>query len=287
MSDTPKSNDATKSTVPSAGKDNPGQSPEEVLALSEIARSKRPAEAIEIDTSDVGSSSDEVTLANVHLGSEQATDFLKENLPERDGATQVDGDADTTPNSPSSHATEYVPASDAGMGEGSSEHTAFEGSGIGANYALSNPGLNGTRQDDSVRHNTGATTGPGAGNAGNVNQGRTNQGPDTSSHDRSPSSLDWNHAPLDITLDNLSVDENAAGATVGSLTTTDVDAGDTATYAVSDDRFEVVGGDLKLKDGVSLNHEEADSVSVTVTATDSGGLETEQTFEIAVGDVNE
>jgi len=88
-------------------------------------------------------------------------------------------------------------------------------------------------------------------------------------------------------LDNLSVDENAEGATIGSLTTTDVDAGDTATYTVSDDRFEVVDGDLKLKDGVSLNHEEADSVSVTVTATDSGGLTTSETFEISVGDVNE
>ena len=71
----------------------------------------------------------------------------------------------------------------------------------------------------------------------------------------------------------------------GSLSTTDVDAGDTATYAVSDGRFEVVDGDLKLKDGVSLNHEEADSVSVTVTATDSGGLATSETFEISVGDV--
>jgi len=98
---------------------------------------------------------------------------------------------------------------------------------------------------------------------------------------------DVNEAPTDIALDNLSVDENAEGATVGSLTTTDVDAGDTATYAVSDDRFEVVDGDLKLKDGVSLNHEEADSVSVTVTATDSGGLTTSETFEISVGDVNE
>ena len=71
-----------------------------------------------------------------------------------------------------------------------------------------------------------------------------------------------NEAPTDIALDNLSVDENADGATVGTLSTTDVDAGDTATYAVSDDRFEVVDGDLKLKDGVSLNHEEADSVSL-------------------------
>ena len=98
---------------------------------------------------------------------------------------------------------------------------------------------------------------------------------------------DVNEAPTDIALDNLSVDENAEGATIGTLTTTDVDAGDTATYAVSDDRFEVVDGDLKLKDGVSLNHEEADSVSVTVTATDSGGLATSETFEISVGDVNE
>ncbi len=98
---------------------------------------------------------------------------------------------------------------------------------------------------------------------------------------------DTNDAPTDITLDNSSVDENAAGATVGTLSTTDVDAGDSHTYAVDDARFEVVGGELKLKDGVSLNHEAESSVAVEVTTTDASGATYSETFTIAVGDVNE
>ncbi|MEQ9142836.1 MAG: hypothetical protein RLO08_00620, partial [Parvibaculaceae bacterium] len=98
---------------------------------------------------------------------------------------------------------------------------------------------------------------------------------------------DVNEGPSDITLDNLSVAENAAGAVVGTLSTTDVDAGDSHAYAVDDARFEVVDGQLKLKDGVSLDHEAESSVDVTVTTTDSGGATYTETFSIAVGDVNE
>ncbi|WP_422019786.1 cadherin domain-containing protein [Pyruvatibacter mobilis] len=98
---------------------------------------------------------------------------------------------------------------------------------------------------------------------------------------------DTNEGPTDIALDNTSVAENAAGAVVGTLTTTDPDAGDTHTYAVSDDRFEVVDGQLKLKDGVSLDHEAADTISLDVTTTDAGGLSRTETFTISVGDENE
>jgi Ca2+-binding RTX toxin-like protein len=99
--------------------------------------------------------------------------------------------------------------------------------------------------------------------------------------------VDVNEAPDDLKLSNASVGENAAGAVIGDLSLSDVDAGDSYIFAVSDDRFEVVDGQLKLKDGVTLDHEEADSIDVTVTATDSGGLSTDATFAIAVGDVNE
>ncbi|WP_422004255.1 cadherin domain-containing protein [Pyruvatibacter mobilis] len=98
---------------------------------------------------------------------------------------------------------------------------------------------------------------------------------------------DENEVATDIALDNTSVAENAAGAVVGNLTTTDPDAGDTHTYAVSDDRFEVVDGQLKLKDGVSLDHEAADTISLDVTTTDAGGLSRTETFTISVGDENE
>ncbi|NOX95295.1 MAG: cadherin repeat domain-containing protein [Alphaproteobacteria bacterium] len=99
--------------------------------------------------------------------------------------------------------------------------------------------------------------------------------------------VDVNEAPEGLTLSNASVGENVDGVVIGDLSLSDVDAGDSHTFAVSDDRFEVVDGQLKLKEGVTLDHEEAGSVDVTVTATDSGGLSTDATFAIAVGDVNE
>ena len=99
-------------------------------------------------------------------------------------------------------------------------------------------------------------------------------------------SVDANDAPTTISLDNASVDENDAGANIGTLSTTDPDIGDSHSYTVSDNRFEVVDDQLKLKDGISLDHEAGD-VTITVTSTDSGGLSTAQDFTIAVGDVNE
>ena len=96
-----------------------------------------------------------------------------------------------------------------------------------------------------------------------------------------------NHAPTDIALSNASVDENAAGAIIGMLSTTDVDGWDSHTYAVNDSRFEVVNGELKLKSGLTLDFEQGSSVNVTVTTTDSEGLSFPKQFAIAVGDVNE
>jgi T1SS-143 domain-containing protein len=93
-----------------------------------------------------------------------------------------------------------------------------------------------------------------------------------------------NEAPTAITLSSNTVKENLAGATIGTLKTIDPDAGDTHSYTVSDNRFEVVNGSLKLKEGVSLDYEAAQSVKVSVMATDSGNLTTTQQFTIQVGD---
>jgi VCBS repeat-containing protein len=96
-----------------------------------------------------------------------------------------------------------------------------------------------------------------------------------------------NETPTAISLDNATVAENAAGAIIGNLTTTDPDAGDTHSYTVNDARFEVVAGQLKLKAGQSLDFETEPSVNVTVTSTDAGGLSTNQLFAITVTNVNE
>ena len=49
----------------------------------------------------------------------------------------------------------------------------------------------------------------------------------------------------------------------------------------------MVDGQLKLKDGVALDHEGEPSVSVQVTTTDAGGLSFSENFTITVENANE
>ncbi|WP_188656298.1 cadherin domain-containing protein, partial [Roseibium aquae] len=85
--------------------------------------------------------------------------------------------------------------------------------------------------------------------------------------------------------------EEFKGAEVAPLSVVDPDAGDTHTFTVSDDRFEVVAKDgkylLKLKDDRALDFETEPQVSVEVTATDQGGLSDTETIVIDVIDIDE
>ncbi|WP_208995150.1 cadherin domain-containing protein [Roseibium hamelinense] len=85
--------------------------------------------------------------------------------------------------------------------------------------------------------------------------------------------------------------EEFEGAEVAPLSVIDPDAGDTHTFKVSDDRFEVVEADgkylLKLKDDQALDYETEQQVTVEVTATDSGGLSDTETIVIDVIDIDE
>ncbi|MEO1193644.1 MAG: tandem-95 repeat protein [Pseudomonadota bacterium] len=96
-----------------------------------------------------------------------------------------------------------------------------------------------------------------------------------------------NESPFGLALDGLTVTENANGAVVGAVTVSDPDAGDSIAFTVDDDRFEVVGGALRLKAGESLDFETEPTVEVEITATDSGGLSVSERFTLAVGDENE
>ena len=102
---------------------------------------------------------------------------------------------------------------------------------------------------------------------------------------------DLNDAPTAVTISgDLSINENQAGASIGTLGTTDEDAGDSFVYSVSGtdaDSFEIVNGILKLKAGLSANYEIQSSYSVTITSTDSGGLQTSNNFEVQVSDLAE
>lgn len=104
---------------------------------------------------------------------------------------------------------------------------------------------------------------------------------------------DQNVAPTSITLDSLSISENAAASTaVGTLSTTDSNVNDTFTYSVvsvdgstSDTTF-AISGDSLIATG-SLDFEAKSSYAVTVRSTDQGGLSVDQTFTISVLDAND
>ncbi|MXN67497.1 tandem-95 repeat protein [Stappia sp. GBMRC 2046] len=102
---------------------------------------------------------------------------------------------------------------------------------------------------------------------------------------------DLNERPTDITLSNVSVEENSAdGTVIGTLGAIDPDAGETFTYTLLDDaggRFQIDGDELRVADGGLLDFETAQSHQVTVQVRDSGGSTRQETFTIGVTDVNE
>ena len=95
-----------------------------------------------------------------------------------------------------------------------------------------------------------------------------------------------NNAPTDITLDGNSVKEfTDNGTTIATLTTEDVDWGDTHTYKLLDDaqgRFEIVEDQLKVKNGTLLDFDLNSSHPIKIRTTDSGGESYDKIFTIDV-----
>lgn len=71
---------------------------------------------------------------------------------------------------------------------------------------------------------------------------------------------------------------------MGTLATTDLDSSDSFTYTVSDNRFEVVSGQLRLKSDQWLDHETEPVVEVTVTTHDAAGATYAELFRLLVLD---
>ncbi|MDX2230535.1 MAG: DUF4347 domain-containing protein, partial [Leptolyngbyaceae cyanobacterium bins.349] len=102
-----------------------------------------------------------------------------------------------------------------------------------------------------------------------------------------------NQAPTDLNLSNGSVAENlASGTTVGTLITTDPNAGNTFSYSLvsgtgSTDNaaFTIVGNALRTAQ--AFNFESKSSYSIRVRTTDNSGATFEKPLTILVQDVNE
>ena len=96
---------------------------------------------------------------------------------------------------------------------------------------------------------------------------------------------DVNDSPSAIDLSSIGVSEKIDGAVVGTISTADQDTGDTHTYAISDDRFEIIDGSLKLKAGNTVEYVTEPSIAITITSTDSAGVEFSKDFSILVGSI--
>jgi Ca2+-binding RTX toxin-like protein len=95
-----------------------------------------------------------------------------------------------------------------------------------------------------------------------------------------------NDAPYSLSIDNVVLNENAAGAIIGNISFGDVDVGDSHTFTTDNPAiFEVVGGQLKLVSGVSLNYEVTKTVNVLVTVTDSANTKFSSNITLSVNDV--
>ncbi len=97
---------------------------------------------------------------------------------------------------------------------------------------------------------------------------------------------DHNHAPTNITLSSNAVQEfRANGTVVATLTTIDPGVGNVPTYTLLNSaggRFTVAGNQLRVANHVLLDYEQAKSHTITLRATDRGGLTVDKTFAINV-----
>ncbi len=100
-----------------------------------------------------------------------------------------------------------------------------------------------------------------------------------------------NEAPTQVGPGIAAVNENAAaGTVVTTLATTDPDAGDTFTYAITTNpggKFAISGNQIVVANGAVLDFETQSSYDIIVRSTDAGGLTVFRQISVSINDVNE
>ena len=94
-----------------------------------------------------------------------------------------------------------------------------------------------------------------------------------------------NTAPTAIALSVNTVDENAMGTEVGTLTATDANTADKFTFTTDNADFVITGDKLALAAESSFDFEKTSNVTLNVTVTDNGGLAYTQELTIEVNDL--
>ncbi|MDO4777864.1 MAG: right-handed parallel beta-helix repeat-containing protein, partial [Cardiobacteriaceae bacterium] len=80
-----------------------------------------------------------------------------------------------------------------------------------------------------------------------------------------------NHAPHWAYVVGQYIADETPGHVIGKFGVHDPDPGETFSYRINDERFEIVADVLKLKNGISINDANEKSVSLAIEITDSGG----------------
>jgi VCBS repeat-containing protein len=97
-----------------------------------------------------------------------------------------------------------------------------------------------------------------------------------------------NRTPTGITLSAEFVKENASGVLIGTLSAVDPDAYDSHTFVLKSDPsncLEIVGRELRLKPGASLDFEATPELLVEIETSDASGAVFTKAVKIAVTDV--
>ncbi len=105
---------------------------------------------------------------------------------------------------------------------------------------------------------------------------------------------DVNEAPSDISLSVNTIDENnAVGQTIGSFTSTDVDANDQHSYTLVEGEGSTDNGSFTISESgalqavVAFDYESQTGYNIRVRSTDVVGLSIEKTFTIGILNLNE
>jgi hypothetical protein len=104
----------------------------------------------------------------------------------------------------------------------------------------------------------------------------------TTSRDFNIQVIDVNEAPGHINFDEFKTYSQVSGANVGLISVSDPDFGDMASVTVSDDRFEIISGLLKLRNELSFNNIDDTIYQITIKAMDLSGFESERTVDFTV-----
>jgi Ca2+-binding RTX toxin-like protein len=143
------------------------------------------------------------------------------------------------------------------------------------------------RGDIDVEGNEAFTVGLSDAQGGTIKIGRGTAVGTITNDDDQPAHVNGNPTGITLNGPGAAAEYAAAGTVVGTFSASDPDSSDTFSYALvgTNDRFDVVGGQLVVKNGFKLDYEQVTSHQVMVRVTDQSNATFDRAFTIGVIDI--